>query len=131
MAIVKNHRQTVLDHDPKTGEIVGATKIFERRVIENDVDQGKLASENEAIELKDVPKLWGATSDRHVDAMAKAETAIAKERDDWAKEREALTGQITQLETALSQRNDQVADLQGRLQVAKQVSETLAKVATL
>lgn len=105
--IEKRLRSTVIDHDPKTGDIVGATKFYEQVLVDaRGQVEGKLeGSVHESIGVKDVPSLWGKTSDSHAAKLQETEEVLQSERDEWAK---AEAVYKTSLETA----NEQVRQLE-------------------
>jgi len=108
--VQKRLRQTVIDHDPKTGAVVGATKLFEQWLVDvdgNDVD--KLStSVSEDVKVADVPKIWNGTTDEHVAKLGETENTLAAERAEWAEEKVAL-------EAAIAERDSQIGLLQDQL----------------
>ena len=125
MSIVRRHRQTVIDHDPRTGAVVGATKIFARHVEENGQNLGKLEAENEPVDVAEVPKLWGGTSDENVVALARTEAILQKERDAWAARETELLARQSELETLLGERSTDCDRYKGMLIAIQRAVSTL------
>lgn len=131
MPIIRRHRQTVLDHDPRTGAVVGATKIFARHVEEDGKNLGKLEPENEPLDLADVPKLWGDTTNEFVLAHKQSEEALVSERESRAQAEASLLARISELEGLLSARSEECDRLKGLVfQIRKVLMALLEQVNT-
>lgn len=113
MTIIRNLRQTIIDHDPKTGAVVGATQIFQRHV-EVDGKSELLPAENEDLPVDKVPSLWGGTSEGYADKLKETSEILQAERDGQLSKDEATAAQITllqqQLEVALAE-NDRLKSI--------------------
>lgn len=113
MPIVRQWRQTLIDHDPNTGTVVGATKIFTRFVEEAGVNLGNLPNENEDLAVANIPTIWGVTSDVYSAKLAENSAILQAERDATAANNAVTAGQIQDLSARLAAADVEIARLSG------------------
>ena len=101
MTIVRNLRQTIIDHDPKTGAVVGATQVFQRHVEEDGKHMGLLEAEHEDLPVKEIPTLWGETTDAYAAKLKETSEILQSERDAHAEVDKAQNARIGELESLL------------------------------
>lgn len=99
----KKLRQTIIDHDPATGEVVGATQVFLRSV-EVEGKSEALEPAAEPLKVEEVPKIWGGTSDAHAAKLQETESVLAAEREARKTEKEEAAAKIKELEDALAEK---------------------------
>lgn len=103
MKVVKKLRQTLIDHNPENGDFQGATRIYEKFVVdENDEVLEKVqGSVNEPVPVEDLPALLGEVAGGHVKRLAEVEEIVANEREAAKNVKENLRKQIADLEAQL------------------------------
>lgn len=119
MTIVRQHRQTIIDHDPATGAVVGATKIFQRFVEEDGKHMGFLPSENEDLPVKDVPTIWGDTTDEQSAKLRETADILQTERDSTADTVKFRDARIAELEDLLETTSKEADRMKAIIQAAQ------------
>jgi len=80
--IEKRVRQVIIDLDPKSGDVVGATKIIHQVLVEDGKDVGNLSEIlHEDLAVADVPTIWGGTTDNNAAQLKTTADILAAERE--------------------------------------------------
>lgn len=130
MSVIKKLRTTIIDHNPATEEIVGATKVFERFMVdEDDQEEHKIEGNyTEGVDVADIPTIWGGTTDVHVAQLQRTEELLQRERDQWARAEAVYKTTIQTCEEQLRNSEAEISELKGRLQKIGELLVGAAKV---
>lgn len=107
MQVVKKLRQTLIDHNPDNGDFQGATRIYEKVLVD---ENGQVVEQvkgliNEVVPVEDLPALLGEVAGGHVKKLAEVEEILAAEREAAKNQREKLQAQIQELEAINDREN--------------------------